>query len=383
MHDPARTVVVFSGGGTGGHLYPALALADAVRSLRPDVLPVFVGAERGVEARILPERGEEHLLLPVRGIQRGEGFRNWRALPALWRSLVRVGGLFRRLGPEAVVVTGGYAGGPAGMAAGAFRVPLILQEQNAVPGVTTRVLSRWAVRVHLAFPEAADRLPGRARDRVRATGNPVRPVLGVEKGEARRRFDLSGTGPVVLVVGGSQGARALNHALQDAVASVARGEMTRPHGFRVLWSTGPAHIEGVGAALAGAGDPSWVRAVPYIDDMPAALAAADLAVSRAGAMATAELLNQGLPAVLVPLPTAAADHQRRNARALEEAGAVVMLEEKELTGGALWSVVTALLTDEDARAGMAAAARRRSRPRAAEEIATDIVSLLPDPGARS
>jgi UDP-N-acetylglucosamine--N-acetylmuramyl-(pentapeptide) pyrophosphoryl-undecaprenol N-acetylglucosamine transferase len=373
-------VVVFSGGGTGGHLYPALALADAVRELRPDVRAVFVGAARGVEARVLPERGEEHLLLPVRGFQRGRGLANWRALPALGRSLARVAGLFRRRAPEVVVVTGGYAGGPAGMAAGAFRVPLVLQEQNAVPGVTTRVLARWAERVHLAFPEAAEHLPEGARGRARTTGNPVRPVLAVSREEARAAFGLPAEGDLVLVVGGSQGSRALNRALEEAVASVARGDAPRPDGLHLLWSTGPAHADEVRAALRGAGDPGWVRAVAYIDDMPAALAAADLAVSRAGAMATAEILNQGLPAVLVPLPTAAADHQRRNARALEEAGAAFLVEEEGLTGPALWSRVTSLLGDGEARAAMAEAARRRSRPDAARVIATDIVSFLPGPG---
>ena len=165
--------------------------------------------------------------------------------------------------------------------------------------------------------------------------------------------------------------------MEDALEAVAKGEMPRPDGLHLLWSTGPGHIDGVRAALAAAGHPAWVRAVPYIDDMPAALAAADLALSRAGAMATAELLNQGLPAVLVPLPTAAADHQRKNARALEEAGAALMLEEEGLTGGALWSRVTALVAEPGRRERMAEAARRRSRPRATAEIAADIVSFLP------
>lgn len=377
MHDPERVVAIFSGGGTGGHLYPALALADAVRELRPDVQAVFVGAERGVESRVLPERGEEHLLVPVRGFQRGRGLANWRAVPALARSLARVARLFQRMDPEVVVVTGGYAGGPAGLAAGAFRVPLLLQEQNAVPGVTTRVLARWADRVHLAFPEAADHLPPRARGRTRTTGNPVRPAPDLPRVDARARFDLPAGGDLLLVVGGSQGSRALNRTLEDVVTAVARGEMERPEGLQVLWSTGPAHLDGVRGVLREAGDPGWVRAMAYIDDMPAALAAADLAVSRAGAMATAELLNQGLPAVLVPFPAAAADHQRRNARALEEAGAAVMMEEDGLTGGALWSRVTGLLGDGAARARMVEAARARARPRATREIAEDIVSFLP------
>ncbi|MSR36627.1 MAG: UDP-N-acetylglucosamine--N-acetylmuramyl-(pentapeptide) pyrophosphoryl-undecaprenol N-acetylglucosamine transferase, partial [Gemmatimonadetes bacterium] len=144
MDEDPRLVVVFSGGGTGGHLYPALALAEALVQIRPDVRPFFVGAERGIEARVLPEQGVEHALLPVRGFARGQLFSNWRIVPTLARSLSRVSALFRTLDPGLVVVTGGYASGPSGLVAALRRVPLVIQEQNSVPGFTTRMLSRWA-----------------------------------------------------------------------------------------------------------------------------------------------------------------------------------------------------------------------------------------------
>ncbi len=376
MHEE-RVVVVFSGGGTGGHLYPALALADAVRELRPDVDAVFVGAERGIESRVLPERGEDHVLLPVQGVHRGELLSNWTVLPALARSLWSVYRLFRARHPKAVVVTGGYAGGPAGIAAGAFRVPLLLQEQNAVPGVTIKVLARWATRVHVAFPEAADHLPEKARERVRETGNPIRPAETLARGEACARFGIPEEATVLLVVGGSQGSRALNRALLDAVTEVQAGGRREVENLHVLWSTGPAHLDDVREGLAEAGDPEWVHALGYIDDMPAALATADVALSRAGAMGTAELLNQGLPAILVPLPTAAADHQTKNARALEQGGAAVMLEEDHLDAGTLWGRVGELVRDDELRREMAEAARERSRPEATRRIAEDIVTLLP------
>jgi UDP-N-acetylglucosamine--N-acetylmuramyl-(pentapeptide) pyrophosphoryl-undecaprenol N-acetylglucosamine transferase len=369
--------VVFSGGGTGGHLYPALALADALVELRPDVRPFFVGASRGVEAAILPRRGVDHALLPVEGFARGGGLSGLRALPRLGASLLLVADLFRKLRPEAVVVTGGYAGGPAGIAAGAGRTPLVLQEQNAVPGVTTRLLSLWARQVHVAFPEAVARLPRRARARSFMSGNPVRPAPAVGREEARSALGLPTQGLVLLVVGGSQGALALNRTLAEAVRRVERGELARIAGLSVLWSTGPRHHGEALAELAAAGEPAWVRAVPYIDDMPAALVAADLAVSRAGAMATAELLNHGLPAVLVPLPTAAADHQTKNAAALVAAGAAVLAPEAGLTGDALWSHVARLAGDPALRRDMAAAARERARPHAAHDIAGHIATLLP------
>lgn len=380
MHEPAPVVVVFSGGGTGGHLYPALALADALVALRPDVRPFFIGAARGVEARILPERGVEHALLPVRGFARGGGLGGLRALPALGSSLLRVADLVQVLRPGAVVVTGGYAGGPAGIVAGVRGIPLVLQEQNAVPGVTTRLLSRWARQVHVAFPEAADRLPARVRDRVRVSGNPVRPAAAVAPATARDRFGLGPEGCVVLVVGGSQGSRALNGAVTEAVRGVVAGELRRPADLQLLWSTGPGHHPAVSAELAGLGVPPWVHALPYIENMPAALVASDVAVSRAGAMATAELLEHGLPAVLVPLPTAAADHQARNAEALAAAGAAVVAPEAGLGGATLWTHVLRLADDEALRARMAAAARGRAVPDAAAQIARAIASLLPGPG---
>jgi UDP-N-acetylglucosamine--N-acetylmuramyl-(pentapeptide) pyrophosphoryl-undecaprenol N-acetylglucosamine transferase len=376
--DVAWTRVVFSGGGTGGHLYPALALADALVALRPDVRPFFVGASRGVEAEILPRRGDDHALLPVEGFARGGGIlKSAGALPRLAASLFRVADLFRAIRPSAVVVTGGYAGGPAGIAAGILGTPLVLQEQNAVPGVTTRLLALWARQIHVAFPEAVGLLPFPARRRARVSGNPVRSAPALGPGEARRALGLPGEGVVLLVVGGSQGSLALNGLVLEAIRKVEDGALDRPDGLTVLWSTGPRHHAAVSGALAGAGTPGWVHAVPYIHDMPAALAAADLAVSRSGAMATAELLNHGVPAILVPLPTAAADHQARNAEALAEAGAAVVAAEAGLTGAALWSRVAALAATPERRRAMTEAALGRARPDAARTIASEIATLLP------
>jgi UDP-N-acetylglucosamine--N-acetylmuramyl-(pentapeptide) pyrophosphoryl-undecaprenol N-acetylglucosamine transferase len=378
--EAGRTVAVFSGGGTGGHLYPALALAEALATLRPDLVPFFVGAERGIEARILPARGVDHLLLPVRGVNRSNPLANVGVLRGLVRSVSRVREAFRRLQPGLVVVTGGYAGGPAGIAARLLGIPLALQEQNATPWITTRLLSRWARQIHVAFPEARDRLPLKARNRVRVSGNPVRPPLALTRGEARERIGVPGEGTLVLVVGGSQGSAALNTLVLDAVRGVREGRLLRPLGLRVLWATGPAHLQGIRTALEAEGSPEWVHPTGYVDDMPSALAAADLAVSRAGAMATSEFLAWGLPSVLVPLPTAAADHQSRNAEALAAAGAALHLPQGGLDGAALWKAVARLAADPERREAMTRAARARGRPDAAREIASDLAELLPPPG---
>ncbi len=372
-------VAVFSGGGTGGHLYPALALARSLSDRRPDVRPFFVGAERGLEARVLPERGLRHLLLPVEGFQRGRMLANLRVVTVLFRALGRVAELFRRLRPSLVVVTGGYAGGPAGLVAVLTRTRLVLQEQNSVPGVTTRMLAFFADEVHVAFPEAIAALPRRARPRARVSGNPVEPPEVRPREEAAASFGVNPDGTVVLVVGGSQGAFALNQALLGALAAVERGELGRPVGLQLLWATGPTHLAGVRRAVEELGGPEWVHSIGYIDRMNLALSLADLAVSRAGAMATSEFLAWGVPAVLVPLPSAAANHQARNAQALEDAGAAIHLPEGEATPRGLWERISRLALDPVVRQAMASAARSRGRPHAALEIAAALDAQLPPP----
>ena len=379
MHE--RSVAVFAGGGTGGHLYPALALADELVRQRPGTRPFFLGAQRGLEARVLPERGLEHHLLPVRGLHRGELLSNLGVPWALARSLVVAVSMLRRLEPELVVVTGGYAGAPAGMAAAMAGIPLVLQEQNARPGATTRFLSRWAAQVHLAFPEAVAHLPSGAQDAAHVSGCPIQPLpeRRPERWDVCERLGLDPDLKVLLVVGGSQGSVALNHLVQDAVRQMTSGTRSPLDGWQLLWATGTGHYAGVDQALAAMGHAARVRAVPYIEDMPSALSVTDLCVSRAGAMTTAELLAWGVPAILVPLPTAAANHQELNARALHESGAAVHLRQADLTPEALWRAVEELAGDEERLERMSHAARARSHPEAATAIVAEMISRLPGP----
>lgn len=367
------SVVVFSGGGTGGHFYPALALARALAALRPDIRPFFVGSRRGVEARVLPDCGFDYALVEVEGLDRRRLWNNALVMQSLLGSVLEVFDTFRRLRPELVVVTGGYACAPSGLVAACMGIPLGLQEQNSLPGVTTRLLSRHAAQIHLAYPEAKRAIPRRARGRVVVSGNPVRPPERIERDEARRRFGLAAKGRVALVVGGSQGSAVLNRRILEALP----GARERPEDFQLLWASGPEHFSGMRRQLARAGSPGWVRLVPYIDDMPGALAAADLAVSRAGAMATSEFLALGLPAILLPLPSAAGDHQTRNAEALAEAGVALHLPEDETDAPVLWTALTDLAGDDQRMARMARAARARARPEAASVIAAALANLLP------
>jgi UDP-N-acetylglucosamine--N-acetylmuramyl-(pentapeptide) pyrophosphoryl-undecaprenol N-acetylglucosamine transferase len=368
--------VLFAGGGTGGHLYPALALGEAVQRLDPRARVFFAGARRGVEARVLPERGVPHVLLPFEPIRRAQPWQNWRLLPSLFRSFSGLGRVFREFRPNLVVGTGGYASGPAVAFAMMRGLPTAVQEQNSYPGLVTRLVAGRVRQLHLAFPEARQHLKPGTRTEVFEFGNPITPPgAAPDRAEARARFGL-GAGTVGLVVGGSQGARPVNEALLAALRGVADGRIPAPPaGFELLWSTGTAQYENVAARLKETGTEGWVKALPYINDMPSALASADFAVSRAGAMALAELCAWGLAMVLVPLPSAAANHQHHNAVALEQAGAAVLVPEQELGMGRLWTEILALAGSDERRRSLASKARERGRPDAADRIAAELARL--------
>ena len=371
------TRVLLAGGGTGGHLYPALAIEAALRALRSDLESHFVGAERGVEARVLPARRLPYTLLPMEPLRRDRPWRNWRLVPSLIRSLLAARRLCARFRPHVFVGTGGYASGPVALVAHLRGVPVVLQEQNAYPGIVTRLMAPRARQIHLGFPEARPHLKPGPRTEVLDSGTPVRtPDDSTDARAARAALDLPAGATVALVTGGSQGALAINEALAAAIAGAARGELPPPQpGLIILWVTGPSHLAAASEALAAAGSPEWVRAVGYLDDMPVALTAADFALSRAGASTTGELLAWGVPSVLIPLPTAAADHQRMNAVALAGDGAALVLEQAALSPEALWRALNELAADPERRARMSAAALRRARPHAARSIATRVLQL--------
>ncbi|UCC47886.1 MAG: UDP-N-acetylglucosamine--N-acetylmuramyl-(pentapeptide) pyrophosphoryl-undecaprenol N-acetylglucosamine transferase [Gemmatimonadota bacterium] len=373
---------IIAGGGTGGHLYPALNLAEALERLaREEIEILLVGAQRGVEARILPERGVAHCLLPLEPIYRRRPWRNWRLLPSAIRSVRELHRLFGTFAPHLVVGTGGYAAGPVVAWAVLRGLPTAIQEQNSYPGLTTRWLAPYVDQLHLGYVEAMKHLWPGPDTIVRALGNPIRwPDQRPHPDSVRAQFGL-GPGPAVLVVGGSQGARPINEMLIAALEAVNRGDLPPlPEDAQLLWSTGPAHHAAVSDRLAVLGVQVPVRAVPYIHEMERALEVAALAVSRAGALALAELCAWGVPSVLIPLPHAAADHQRWNARSLQAQGAAVVLEEFEVTRspGLLWHTVVDLLNEPGRLERMRRGAESCGNPHAADAIATDLWRLMED-----
>jgi len=360
--------VLIAGGGTGGHLMPALALAEALRREADDVEPVLVGAARGIEARILPTRSFRYHLLPAEPLYRRTWWRNLRWPLILARLLGAGVRLLAAERPAVAVGTGGYASGPILWQAGRRGVPLVLQEQNAFPGLTTRWLAGRARQIHLGYPEARLHLrPGR-RTEVCQYGNPIVPPPDPrpEGARAKMHLGLATDIPVVFVMGGSQGARAINEAVAAAMTSGAL------RGCGVLWSTGPAMYDEFRTHHQ---EPDCIVR-PFWDPVAEAYAAADLVVARAGAMTTAELCAWGLPSVLVPLPTAAGSHQTRNAEALAQAGAALHLGQDHLGPETLARAVRQLLDSPADRSRMEAAARTRGYPNAAQNIARHILSLV-------
>ncbi len=353
--------VLIAGGGTGGHLMPALALAQAMRAARPDVELLLVGAERGIEAQVLPRHPFPYRLLPLEPLYRRTWWRNLRWPLVAWRVWRATDRLLDEQRPAVVLGTGGYAAGPVVWRAQRRGIPTVLQEQNAFPGLTTRWLARRARQVHLGFPEARAVLaPGRDTQ-VFTFGNPIARPDG-----AGEDLGLDAGRPRLFVFGGSQGARALN----DAVAGAFDRHLL--DGVSVLWGTGTAHA----AALARYAVPGRVVVRGFFDPIASAYRVADLVICRAGAMTVAELCAWGRPSILVPLPSAAADHQTSNARAMAAAGAAVLLAQRDLRPDSLARLVTQLVTDRARLAALGAQARVRGHPDAAREIVSTILTVI-------
>lgn len=365
------SVVLFAGGGTGGHLMPALAIADAMVDLDHTIEPYFVGAIRGIEAKVLPSRPWRYTLLPFEPLYRRQWWLNYRLPLSLLWSFRGIREILRRENPVLAVGTGGYASGPALWAAAGRGIPTVVQEQNAYPGLATRKLAPKASQIHLGFPEARAYLKPGPNTRVLDTGNPIPPPPAVRpaKGDAKTAAGFDPARPLVLVTGGSQGALGLNVAVAELLAA------GWPEGVQLYWQTGVYTLDQF-AALKGRLPAGSIRIEGFIDPMAAAWAAADLVVGRGGASTFAAIAAWGLPSILVPLPTSAANHQLANARALHDAGAAILLEQHLLSGNSLGASIRELLASPDRMAAIAAAATLRARPQAASEIAREVLRLL-------
>lgn len=367
-----RSIIV-AGGGTGGHLFPGIAVVEELRRRIPDIDVTFVGTERGIEARVLPERGENLELIevaPLKGRTASELMRSLMMLPGAFS---RASWLISRYRPDLVVGVGGYAAGPMLLAAAARGVSTAILEQNAHVGLTNRLLAPLVGRAYVAFDEAAAQIGKKAR----LLGNPVRRAfVDAARAASSDPDGFEARCRRVFVLGGSQGAKALNEVVPAALAKLDLGA----RGIDVLHQTGESMRAGVEARYAELGVKAEV--VSFVTDMAKAYSAASLVIARAGASTLAEVCAIGRPSILVPYPHATDDHQARNAEALEREGAAIVIREGALTPEKLAEEAGRLLDDDRARRAMAEAARAHGRPDAAAAIVDDIFSWLGGPAAR-
>lgn len=354
MASDAKPRFLIAGGGTGGHIMPALAIADALRA-RCGAEVLFVGTARGLESRLVPQAGYRLELIRAGQLNQVSVATRLKTLVDLPRGMMQCLGLLRSFRPQAVIGVGGYASGPMMAAAILASVPTLAFEPNAVPGMANRLVGRWVTAAAVNFAPAAQYFRGS-----QVTGIPVRAEF------FRLATRPAGAAPHLLVFGGSQGARALNQTMPK----IAGALLEAVPGLTILHQAGGRHAETTMAAYEASGAPRerWTVAA-FLDDMPKRFEAADLVLARSGASTVAELSAAGKPALLVPFPQAADDHQRRNAEEMERAGAAQVLLEAELTPERLLQALTALLGDPARLREMAGKARTLAHPDAAERIA--------------
>ena len=355
--------IVIAGGGTGGHLFPGVAIAEEFRRRDGANEVLFIGTNRGLEARVLPQTGFPLAALDVEGIK-GRGLvRSVAALAKVPRSLLESRRILRGFAPDVVIGVGGYASGPAVLAARCMGLPTAIAEQNAIPGETNRILGKFADRVFVSFPETARWFrPGR----VRVTGNPIRAAIAA----GRRRARKPGDPFTILVFGGSQGAHRINRAVLEAMPHLADMQER----LRIIHQTGKDDLESV---QQGYRDRSMeAEVLPFITDMASAYGEADLLVCRAGATSIAEITASGKAAVFIPFPHAVNDHQTKNAELLVNRGAAEMIPERDLSGERLSGIIRRLAGDAAALEAMERRAAELGNVRAAAEIVDECLDLV-------
>jgi len=361
--------MIISGGGTGGHIYPALSIAEGVRERRPDAKILYVGSRRGMESVLVPERGFDYASVDIAGIDRSSMLKASQSLVKFPKSFFQGWDIIKTFKPDVVVGTGGYASFPVVLASTFFSCRSYIHEQNAQPGLANRHLASRVDCVMLTFEEAARHLQAK---RIEITGLPVRQAITqVDRSQAHRKWDFSPDIFTLVVFGGSQGAQRINQAMLGFLDRI------RAERLQVIWMTGRNNYE----ALEEQVNSLQIRQnnvklvlMPYLDHIEDALAVADLAVCRAGASTLSELAVLGLPAILVPYPYASDNHQEKNARALLEKNAVEMIIDEFLDGDTLYEKITSLRHQPQLLSAMADNIKKEAKPNALNDILNIILS---------
>lgn len=356
--------VMITGGGTGGHLFPGIAIAREIQRRDPAAEILFVGTGRPLERKVLPAAGIRQAVVSVQGLKGMGLLHKLTTLLRLPLSVLQAAGIVWRFAPRAVIGVGGYAAGPVCLAAYLLGKPVFLQEQNLLPGITNRMLARCARRIYLTFEDRQGHFPAH---KTRLTGNPVREAILQIAHEPPRRRDPE-TPLTVLIMGGSQGAHGINAAVMEMLAGKGPWQ-----NFYFMHQSGADDRPAVQRAYAAAGAAAEVQA--FFDDVDRRYRAADLVICRAGATTVAELTCVGRAAIFVPFPHAADNHQERNAETVVAAGAAEMIREADLNGAWLWERLRFYRRHPERLAAMAESSRLRGRPRAAAEIVDDILKV--------
>lgn len=358
--------VIISGGGTGGHIYPAIAIANALQEKDPQIEILFVGAEGKMEMEKVPKAGYSIIGLPIVGINRQHLFKNLLFPFKLFNSFAKAIKIINDFKPDVAIGVGGYASGPLLIAASLKNIPFFIQEQNSFAGITNKFLAKKARKIFVAYPNMEKFFP---KDRIQLLGNPVRKDLiasSYKKHTAQEHFQLDPQKPCLLVIGGSQGARSINRAIAESFGKLAAS------GIQLIWQTGiPFEKEAKEIAASYPQFKSYVAA--FIYEMDLAYAAADLVCSRAGALSVSEICLAGKPSILIPFPAAAEDHQTENAKSLVSQQAAVLISDAEASTKMVDEALK-LLQQPDKLSKLGQAAKKLGKPNAATEIAQQILS---------
>jgi len=359
--------VVISGGGTGGHIFPAIAIADEIKRRNPKVDILFVGAEGKMEMDRVPTAGYFIKGLPIVGFQRKFSFSNFLLPFKLLKSLLKARRIIKQFNPQLVIGVGGYASGPTLKVAQLLRIPTVIQEQNSFPGKTNILLSKKAGLICTAYANLEQFF---SKEKIRLTGNPVRQALSnikTSREDALRLFGLSSSQKTVLVIGGSLGAKTLNESILKNIDQISHGQL------QFIWQCGKGYIDQINQSISKV--PEQINLMSFISEMDAAYAAADIVVSRAGALSVSELCLVGKPVILVPSPNVSEDHQTKNAMALVSVNAAILMKDADAREELIHALF-ALVVNEEKKKELSANIRALAKPDATQDIVDACETLI-------
>lgn len=362
--------VLLSGGGTGGHVYPAIAIANKIRDEHPDAEIIFVGTEKGIESEIVPKYGFELKTVTVQGFKRKIDFDNVKRVFKLFKGLEQSRKIVKKFKPDIVIGTGGYVSGPVLFNASMGKIPAIIHEQNSFPGVTNKILSKTVTKVLTSFEDSHKRFPEAAEEKLVFTGNPVRKeILLSRKNIARKNLSISDEKRMVLCYGGSGGSRKINDAMRLVIKNMVNEDIA------FIFATGKSYYDEFMESISDINLKPYQKVVPYLEDMANALAASDLVIGSAGAISLAEITALGKPSIIIPKAYTAENHQEYNAKSIEKQGAGIAILEKNLTPESLNTAVFKLLGDRELLVDMANASKTIGKPEAIDLIYDEIMKV--------